>query len=280
GRNSVYFVYKDPLHLTTGDQSLLQIIPQSRSIKTALITKNKLGFVNGTYTKHASTHANYNDWIRTNYTVLRWILHSLFGPISKSLTYRYNQFNAPFLYQLRKHILQTIQGGDYVATCYARLKSLWDNNINLINFLMGLDKKHENLRCQILAMEPLPTINQAFAKVHQAEVQRHIFDNDSSVDFDGVTMSTVWRRDAKKPKFEHTPYHCDFCNKNGHTREYFWKLRNLKTKISPVHSDFRGGTSIGHKIAANVVETLFVVEDTPCDAPHQLVDASVDPHFV
>ncbi|KAK9756000.1 hypothetical protein RND81_01G066000 [Saponaria officinalis] len=118
-------IYKDLLHLTSGDQSLLQIVPQvfsgksflywSRNMKIALISKNKLGFVNGTYPKLASTHATYNDWIRTDYTVMRWILHSLSDTIAESLSYvtsskqlweeldeRFNQSNASYLYQLRK----------------------------------------------------------------------------------------------------------------------------------------------------------------------------------
>ncbi|KAK9715165.1 hypothetical protein RND81_06G147100 [Saponaria officinalis] len=166
------------------------------------------------------------------------------------------------------------QGEDTVAGYYARLKSVWedlrsmdgipdcscgaittctcnvlkkiidrDNKHMLIDFLMGLDKKYENLRGQILAMEPLPTVNQAFSKVYQAELQRSLSHVD--VPDDGMAMAVnqnnfssmpsshskptnVWRRDAKKPKFDKPQYYCDYCNKNGHTRDYCFKLRDLK----------------------------------------------------
>ncbi|KAK9669255.1 hypothetical protein RND81_13G119500 [Saponaria officinalis] len=332
-------VYKDPLHLTSADQSLLQIISQvfagksflhwSRNIKVALITENKLGFIDGTYPQPAFTHANYNDWIRTDYTVMRWILHSLFDSISESLTYvtsskvlwdelkeRYNQSNAHFIYQLCKKMLQIVQGEDSVATYYARLRSIWEdihsldplpdctcgivakctcsllkkivaryNNNNLIDFLIGFDKQHESLRGQILAMEPLPTVNQAFAKVHQAEIQRSITGHDSSVNLDGIALTVTqcgaggsvgtghivnlpgsdnWRKDTKKPQFERPSYHCDFCNKLGHTREFCLKLKGSKIKTSAGHFDSRASPHFGKKFAGHVKEISAFKGDSPC----------------
>ncbi|KAK9682407.1 hypothetical protein RND81_10G071800 [Saponaria officinalis] len=320
-------VYKDPLHLTTGDQSLLQIVPHvvsgksfmhwSRNIKIALITKNKLGFINGTYPKPAETHANYNDWIRTDYTVMRWHLHSLSVTISESLSYvtsskqlweelneRFNQSNAPHLYQLRKEVTQIVQGDSSVAEYYSKLRIIWedmrsleplpecscgvlatctcnllkkiverDNKNNLIDFLMGLDRKYEHLRCQILAMDPLPSVNQAFAKVHQAEVQKKITISDTMIDMDSVAMvasqhhasdhhsvggynnaANTWKKDAKKPKLERSSYHCDFCNKS-----------------------LKSASSGGRRFAANVEEVHEFEADSPCDPPRfQSSDLPVD----
>ncbi|KAK9677736.1 hypothetical protein RND81_11G163400 [Saponaria officinalis] len=280
-------VYKDPLHLTSGDQSLLQIVPSvfngtfflrwSRSIRIALISKNKLG---------------------TDYTVLRWILNSLSDTIVESLTYvnsskqlwddldeRYNQSNAPYLYQLRKDVVQIIQGDTSVAEAldplpecsYGNLAKCScgilkkivdrDNKNNLIDFLMGLDRKYEHLRGQILATDPLPTVNQAFAKVHQAKVQKNISYNDFHVDLDGVAMaasrfsdkpaafsdsgrntqSTDWRRDFKKPRVERPSFNCDFCHKSGHTKDFCWKLKGQKTK-TPYSSGGQGFLVYGTEV--------------------------------
>ncbi|KAL9244236.1 hypothetical protein vseg_018035 [Gypsophila vaccaria] len=338
-------VYKDPLHLTSGDQSLLQIIPQvfsgksfmhwSRNLKMALVTKNKLGFITGTYPKPAATHANHNDWIRTDYTAMRWILNSLSDTIAESLSYvssskqlwdeldeRYNQSNAPYLYQLRKDVVQIAQGELSVAEYYSRLKSVWedirsldplpecncgaidtcscnllkkiverDNKNNLIDLLMGLANKYENIRGQILAMDPLPTVNQAFAKIHQAEVQKNITNTDPSIDIDAMAMAVVppsvrhaavsdfsmsasanssgfstpnvWKRDSKKPKGERPSYFCDFCNKPGHTKDFCWKLKNPKSKSST--GSYRTNSYPGKRFAANVEETPIFQRDTPCD---------------
>ncbi|KAK9683488.1 hypothetical protein RND81_10G144600 [Saponaria officinalis] len=353
-------VYKDPLHLTSGDHSLLQIVPHvfsgksfmhwSRNMKVALISKNKLGFVNGTYPQPASTHASYNDWIRTDYIVMRWILHSLSTTIAESLSYvtsskqlwdeldeRFNQSNAPFLYQLRKNASQIVQGETSVTEYYSRLKVVWedirsldplpecscgvlatctcnllkkvvdrDNKNNLIDFLMGLDRKFEHLRGQILAMDPLPSVNQAFAKVHQAEVQKSITVSDLVPDMDsvamaasqqhssgqfidnhtrGYTVGNTWKRDGKKPKMDR-PYYCDHCHKSGHTRDFCWKLKNQKSRSSV--QDARPSSSGGRRFAAHVKEGSPFETDTPCDIPqHTLSNAQnvqavfpSDPSFV
>ncbi|XP_074265064.1 uncharacterized protein LOC141587480 [Silene latifolia] len=244
-------VYKNPLHLTTGDQSLLQIIPNvfdgqnflhwSRNMRIALISKNKLGFVNGGCPEPADTASTHGDWIRTDYTVMRWIQFSLSEKIARTFNYvtsskqlweelneRYNQSNAPHLYKLRKEMTQISQGTDSVAEYYAKLKSVWedlrsidplhdcscnavaactcqllkriverDNKNNLIDFLMGLDHKYDQIRGHILALEPLPSVNQAFAKVHQAEMQKQITEVDVKVDLDGVAMAATQSYPAK-----------------------------------------------------------------------------------
>ncbi|XP_074283828.1 uncharacterized protein LOC141608365 [Silene latifolia] len=135
-------VYKDPLHLTTGDQSLLQLLPQvftgkgflhwSRYLRIALISKNKLVFINGTLPRPPATDARHHDWILTDYTVMRWIQFSLAEEIAKSFSYvtsskelweelneRFNQSNAPYLYQLRHNVAQIKQVDLAVAEYYA-----------------------------------------------------------------------------------------------------------------------------------------------------------------
>ncbi|KAK9665908.1 hypothetical protein RND81_14G144800 [Saponaria officinalis] len=269
---------------------------------------------------------------------MRWILNALSDTIAESLSYvtsskqlwdelaeRFNQSNAPYLYQLRKKVVQIFQGDSSVAEYYSRLKSVWedirsldplpecscgvldkcscnllkkivdrDNKNNLIDFLMGLDCKFEHIRGQILAMDPLPSVNQAFAKVYQTEVQKNISNIESVVDLDGMAMvasqfsgdlghatnisqtsgvsggkfqSNVWTRDAKKPRIERVSYHCDFCNKNGYTKEFCWKLKGQESKQSTSYTSFKSNNFNGRKFVANVEETSLFEGDTPCDQP-------------
>ncbi|KAK9675946.1 hypothetical protein RND81_11G043300 [Saponaria officinalis] len=131
-------VYKDPLHLTSGDQSLLHLVPQvfsgksflrwSRIIKIALIAKNNLGFVDGSYAQPVESHANYNDWTRTDYTVMRWILNSLSDVIADSLSY---------------DVVQIVQNESSVAEYYCRLKSVWED-------MRALDPLPE-CRCEVVS---------------------------------------------------------------------------------------------------------------------------------
>ncbi|XP_074285495.1 uncharacterized protein LOC141611005 [Silene latifolia] len=266
----------------------------------------------------------------------------------EELNERYNQTNAPHLYKLRKEMTQISQGNDTVAEYYARLKSVWedlrsidplpdctcaaiatctcqllkriverDNRNNLIDFLMGLDKKYDQIRGHILALEPLPTVNQAFAKVHQSEMQKQITEADTKVDLDGVAMAAtqnfpasshtapssngfpsnnsqtagaqdagnVWRRDGKKQK---VVYFCERCQKYGHTLAFCWfgtqgRGRGRGRFSGPPHTS-TAGRGYGRGYAANVeVEEAEYEDDTPCEVPatHQNSNEDTpDPAFV
>ncbi|MDP1329538.1 hypothetical protein Q6280_28585, partial [Klebsiella pneumoniae] len=45
----------------------------------------------------------------------------------EELSERYNQSNAPLLYQLRKAVVHTVQGDDPVIDYYAKLKTIWED---------------------------------------------------------------------------------------------------------------------------------------------------------
>ncbi|GJX47354.1 hypothetical protein Tco_0272544 [Tanacetum coccineum] len=49
---------------------------------------------------------------------------------------------------------------------------LRDSNSKLIQFLMKLNNDYESVRSQILAMDPLPTVNKAYYIVQQNEKQK------------------------------------------------------------------------------------------------------------
>ncbi|XP_074306315.1 uncharacterized protein LOC141641557 [Silene latifolia] len=316
---SVYTsVYKDHLHLTNADQALIQLIPQvfdgkaflhwSKTLCIALITKNKLGFVNVRYPKPPETHENHYDWIRTDYTVMRWILHSLDPKIVAGLSYvtsskqlwdelqeRYNQSNAPFLYQLHKDVVQITQGDSSVTYYYAKLRSVWEDNAIFGSYSWMCLWKYEHTRSQILAIKPLPKVNQAFAIVNQVETQKNISNADEEVTTHGSTWAVqqaasvaadppnVWRRDSKKPKVDRSTFFCEHCKKGGHTLAYCWTYKQwLKAQGLKPPSLRPSGSK---KFAANVVETKDYESDTPLEGPStmQSVQSSMsalDPSFV
>ncbi|XP_074283875.1 uncharacterized protein LOC141608417 [Silene latifolia] len=139
---------QDPLYLAPGDISGLNPVASpfndkhylkwSRAVKMALISMNKVGFITGKYPKPAEIAATYQDWIKADYNVMCWILHSMIPEISESLLYvqsskqlwdeikdRYNQANAPFLYQLRKDVMHTIQENNQsVVNYFGKLTSV------------------------------------------------------------------------------------------------------------------------------------------------------------
>jgi len=135
--------------------------------------------------------------------VLSWILNSLEPELADSvlscntphaiwedLRERFSLGNAPCIFQVQRDIYRIEQGQMSVAAYYTKLKGLWDELVSfnsetctcgaqndrtkLIQFLMGLNESYSSARGQILLMNPLPSVRQAYASVVQEEKQREL----------------------------------------------------------------------------------------------------------
>nr|GEV69731.1 hypothetical protein [Tanacetum cinerariifolium] len=145
----------------------------------ALGAKMKLGFIDGSCVKPASDHDDLQRWIRCDY-----------------------MSNGPLVYQLERELSKISQGNLSIASYFNKLKKCWDelhningmptcdcgkirectcsvlekfslrdSNFKLIQFLMKLNDEYESVRSQILAMDPLPTVNKAYYIVQQIKKQ-------------------------------------------------------------------------------------------------------------
>lgn len=112
---------------------------------------------------------------------------------------RYDETNAANLYQIQKEINDLTQGASDITTYYTKMKKLWEelNTLStkdqcscvcicgakeslhkveqdrrLIQFLMGLDEVYTVVRGNILIMNPLPSIAQAFSLLIQEGKRR------------------------------------------------------------------------------------------------------------
>lgn len=57
-----------------------------RNVKRALITKNKLGFIEGTLEKPLETNKDYNRWMRCDYMIICWLVNSMNEDIGENFT--------------------------------------------------------------------------------------------------------------------------------------------------------------------------------------------------
>ncbi|PWA43290.1 hypothetical protein CTI12_AA537040 [Artemisia annua] len=136
---------------------------------------------------------------------------------------RYGQSNGPLVYQLERELSKISQGNLSIAAYFNKLKKCWDelqningmptcncgkmrecscsvlekfalrdSNTKLIQFLMKLSDEYESVRSQILAMDPLPTVNKAYYIVQQIEKQKQAFSN--SVAKHSVDLKTFHER--------------------------------------------------------------------------------------
>uniref|UniRef100_A0A803L5I2 Retrotransposon Copia-like N-terminal domain-containing protein n=1 Tax=Chenopodium quinoa TaxID=63459 RepID=A0A803L5I2_CHEQI len=124
----------------------------------------------------------------------------------KEQTIWYSKSNIPLLFQLKKELGKLEQGEKMsVGEYYCKLKKLWDEIYNIepipectygilgkctysmykkllqiverdrvMSFLMGLKKDYQNVKENIIGIEPLSTVNKAFHLVLQVEKQKEI----------------------------------------------------------------------------------------------------------
>ena len=59
----------------------------SRSVRMALVSKNKMGFLNGSIATPASTDPLYPAWERCNTMLMSWLLNSVSQSIAQSVIY-------------------------------------------------------------------------------------------------------------------------------------------------------------------------------------------------
>ena len=173
----------------------------SRVMTLALNAKNKLGFVNGTIKAPSEeTHPDdFATWSRSNDMVHSWIVNTINPEISDSVIYyttahevwedlceRFSQSNEPRIFEIQREIAYHRQEQLSISIYYTKLKSLWDelascndalrdaqqDQQRLMQFLMGLNESYSAIRGQILLMNSLPSVRQAYSSVCQEEKQR------------------------------------------------------------------------------------------------------------
>ncbi|XP_061957900.1 uncharacterized protein LOC133679348 [Populus nigra] len=167
----------------------------------ALNSKNKLCFVNGSIRipSEETDPEGYAVWSRCNDIVHSWIINTVIPEISDSVIYystaqevwedlhdRFSQSNAPRIFEIQRDIACLRQDQLSISAYYTKLKGMWDelasyndtvhgaqqDQQRLMQFLMGLNDSYSAIRGQILLINPLPSVRQAYSSVSQEEKQR------------------------------------------------------------------------------------------------------------
>jgi len=113
----------DPLNLQPANHPRLQLISLKltgrnfqrwcKSVRIALRTKGKFGFIDGSCKKPTENSSQFSQWIRCDSTILSWMLNSMIPELAEAflyvdsnrelwlqLTERFGESNSPLLYQL------------------------------------------------------------------------------------------------------------------------------------------------------------------------------------
>ncbi|KAK9734593.1 hypothetical protein RND81_04G150400 [Saponaria officinalis] len=219
---------------------------------------------------------------------------------------RFSEKNGPLYFELGKELYNTQQGNLSIADYFGKLKRIWediqelegfpecscgvvktcscnllkrmvdaDNKRKLVQFLMGVDPAYEAISQNLMTMDPLPSINQAFSRLVQAERQRRICSlsyapEDSNalavyrdsqhfqahtkqgyqppvhshVQMKDVQMKGTYKKEYRDPKKQKMLF-CRYCKKEGHEIEFCFRLKNRNKR-----PEYAGNYS--NKFASNV----------------------------
>ncbi|XP_054804216.1 uncharacterized protein LOC129307314 [Prosopis cineraria] len=96
----------------------------------------------------------------------------------------------------------------------------------LFQFLMGLNSSYQSVRSQMLLMNPLPTVNQAYSMVCKEETQRTLSSSPSPLHTEGSTMAARGRgRFGRGGARENPSEECSYCHRRrGHERDECFQL--------------------------------------------------------
>ncbi|XP_057444806.1 uncharacterized protein LOC130737053 [Lotus japonicus] len=111
----------------------------ARAMKMSLLTKNKLGFVDGSIAEPPQDHPVSPFWQRCNMLVLSWLIKSMSVEIAQSILWRdkaidvwkelserFSQADLFRISELQEEIFSLKQGDNSVSKFYTSMKILWD----------------------------------------------------------------------------------------------------------------------------------------------------------
>ena len=159
------------------------------AVRKALLTKNKLGFIDGTLTLSSplvSTPSNVQAWIRCDNMVGTWLTNSVSPKLQSSIIYedttleiwndlknRFAQTNGPRVFNLQKDIAELHQGELSITDFFTQLKVFWDQLQNLSLFptctygkcICNINKKLTDLQIRESIIKFQMGMNDSFSQV-------------------------------------------------------------------------------------------------------------------
>jgi hypothetical protein len=113
--------------------------PWARSMKKAIITKNKLRFLDGSSSMPAEHDPTYEAWVRCNNLVLSWIQNSVSASISQSIVYydlaasawndlkvRFSRADRVRIASLQRDLYAIRQDSSSVNDYFTKLRGIWE----------------------------------------------------------------------------------------------------------------------------------------------------------
>ncbi|KAK5838374.1 hypothetical protein PVK06_007103 [Gossypium arboreum] len=259
----------------------------SRTMKIALLAKNKLRFVDGTCSKGSFPDKMGYQWEWCNAIMLSWILNTVNKKLSAVIVFassatavwndlgeRFHKIDGSRIYFLHREITSYLKHEYDVLVptstygCEQSRQSVVHHlQQRLFQFLMGLNETYNAVRSQILLLNPLPSVNHAYSMLVQEESQRQHSPNDIGSDPVSFHLAHM----VQKKRFNGT---CDHCKIKGHKRENCYRLigypadfKFTKKKVNLGPGSVANNATVidstsGNDLNSNVL-TLFLIAILP-----------------
>jgi hypothetical protein len=254
--------------------------PWSRSMKKAVIMKNKLRFLDGSCPMPDDFDPTYEPWIRCNNLVLSWLMNSVIPTISQSLVYtdtaaqvwsdlkaRFSRADRVRVSSLQREIYALRQDSLSVTEYFTKLKGLWEELV----LYRPIPNCTCTFRCTCEAMINakkfkeedlvllfLTGLNDHYAMVRSQillmepfpqlnsafgmVIQHESLNSLDSVDEDISASVNLAHKPFGKSTFSKIDKKCTYCHKNNHTVDNCFRKHGF-----PPGYRFKDGTVVGSK---------------------------------
>ncbi|KAF7807592.1 uncharacterized protein G2W53_039753 [Senna tora] len=274
---------RDPTYIHPSDNPGAQIVNRlltlnnylvwKRAIRIALKAKNKLGFIDGSCLPPTDASSEkYFKWSDADSMVVSWLHHSMTKDLMEAYMFttsarelwleleeKFGATDKSHIYDLRKQLIQMMQGTDSLALYSNKQKKLIDelncldpkdpcicngcscggykklvNSVasnDTYSFLRGLNETYSNTVSTILLMEPLPSYNKVYSLVSRIEAQRTVgVSNNAVIEASALAAKAIeqvkntYNSSSKKKDYgKKGDRFCVHCNKPGHLEEACFK---------------------------------------------------------
>ncbi|KAI3937128.1 hypothetical protein MKX01_015343 [Papaver californicum] len=206
-----------------------------RRMMRALRVKNRIGFIDGFLSKLIDK-SKLDEWMREDDLVTGSIHAAILPSIKDSVSY-----------QLRQQLPSIKQDGSSTMVFYGRLRAIWDemdairptstciyanakdvldllNQDRAMEFLQGLHDRFGSLHSNILQCVEFPPLLTIYNLVRQEELQ-HFLDNTMHIVESATLAVTHHDGDNSSKANKKRNYYCDYCHRDGYTRDICYKLK-------------------------------------------------------
>ncbi|XP_075103712.1 uncharacterized protein LOC142178281 [Nicotiana tabacum] len=199
-------------------------------MRIALFTKNKVGFIDGTYEKNKFKKELHDQWDRCNNFFLLWIMNVVTKELYSSVVYassaynvwsdlqeRFDNRNISRIYNLHQEIIALKQGLAPISTYFSKLKDLRD---------------------EYDAMTPIPSCGAIpYNTCHKV----------NRMNYNSIQGAPPMYR-------QKTQLYCDYCKLKGHTKDNCYKLVGYPEDYKPKRESFARNTDAAHNVQLDVTQ--------------------------